>query len=143
MAKLPTLDQFAGDWTIERTIEDRMHGQNGQLEGGARIEPGGLEGGYIYREAGKLALEGGTEMEALRVYLWGPHEKGISVHFQDGRDFHVIELDRLMPDAQHHCAPDMYHVSYDFSRWPEWTSKWRVQGPKKDYKMVTRYTRKD
>ena len=87
MAKLPTIDQFAGDWTIERTIDDRMHGQNGQLQGGARIEPGGLEGGYIYREAGKLALEGGTEMEALRVYLWGRMKKASRYIFKTGAIF--------------------------------------------------------
>lgn len=139
MATIPDLEDFAGAWTITRTIEDRKTKQDGRLTGTARIEPGGLENGYIYREEGTLSLEGAGDMEAVRVYIWGPHKRGITVHFQDGRDFHVIELDRLMPNAQHHCAPDMYHVSYNFSLWPHWSSQWRVQGPKKDYKMITHY----
>ena len=143
MARLPQLEEFAGDWAIERRIEDRKFGQDGSLRGTARLEPGGFENGLIYREEGTLSLGDAGEMEAVRIYLWAPHERGISVHFQDGRDFHVIELDRLMPDAQHHCSPDMYHVSYDFSRWPRWTSAWRVQGPKKNYKRVTQYIRQN
>lgn len=141
MTNLPHINDFAGTWTMSREIEDRRAGQGGTLEGMATIEAGGLENGFIYRETGKLVLEGAGEMEAVRIYLWGPHARGIAVHFQDGRDFHVIELDRYMPDAQHHCAPDMYHVSYNFTNWPAWTSTWRVQGPRKDYRMVTRYSR--
>jgi hypothetical protein len=139
MSKPPTFEQFAGKWSLTRTIEDRFSKQSGRLSGTALIEPGGFENGYIYREEGKLSLDGAAEMEAVRVYLWAPHKRGISVHFKDGRDFHVIELDRLMPDAMHHCAPDMYHVSYDFNDWPEWSSTWRVMGPKKDYRMLTNY----
>ena len=142
MAKLPHLTDFEGEWGISRTIDDRMASQVGSLTGTANLKPGGYEGGLIYREEGQLDYGDGSSMEATRIYLWQNHDKGISVHFQDGRDFHVVELDRLMPDAQHYCAPDMYHVSYDFTNWPKkWTSVWRVQGPKKDYRMETTYAR--
>ena len=48
-----------------------------------------------------------------------------------------------MPDALHHCDPDMYNVSYDFTRWSQrkkqWRSVWTVLGPRKDYKMLSSY----
>ena len=141
MAELPQLSDFEGDWTISRTIDDRLAKQKGSLSGTARFEPGGYEGGMIYREEGTLDFGAGTKMEATRIYLWQPHARGISVHFQDGKDFHLLELDRFMPDAQHFCSPDMYHVSYDFTAWPKWRAVWRVQGPKKDYRMITDYRR--
>jgi len=33
----------------------------------------------------------------------------------------------------------MYHVAYDFSRWPEWQSEWRVKGPRKDAVITSRF----
>jgi hypothetical protein len=143
MAKLPQLSDFEGEWRISRTIDDRRTSLTGALEGTARLQPGGYEGGMIYREEGQLDYGDGNSMEATRIYLWQDHDKGISVHFQDGGDFHVIELDRFMPDAQHYCDPDMYHVSYNFTNWPKtWSSVWRVQGPKKDYRMETIFKRR-
>lgn len=141
MANLPQLSDFTGNWNISRLIDDKKSNQTGTLEGTARLEPGGYESGLIYREEGTLDFGESSKMEATRVYLWQSHARGIAVHFQDGKDFHIIELDRFMPDAQHFCAPDMYHVSYDFTHWPKWRAVWRVQGPKKDYRMTTDYRR--
>ena len=142
MIKLPEMNEFEGTWEIHRDIEDRMSNQNGTLDGTATLSPGGFEGGMIYRETGGLNLgEDSDTMEATRIYLWNAHPSGIAVFFQDGKPFHVIEMDRSMPDAQHHCAPDMYHVVYDFNKWPNWNVQWRVRGPRKDYRMVTNYKR--
>ena len=40
---------------------------------------------------------------------------------------------------RHWCDPDSYAVRYDFSRWPEWSARWRVEGPHKAYIMYSRY----
>ena len=80
-------------------------------------------------------------MEASRRFIWEEAAGGIAVRFEDGAAFHVIDQSRSMPDANHHCDPDMYHVSYDFSRWPDWRAVWRVVGPKKDYRMSSEYRR--
>jgi len=32
-------------------------------------------------------------------------------------------------------------VTYDFRKYPQWRAEWRVEGPKKDYRMVTTYRR--
>ena len=44
-------------------------------------------------------------------------------------------------EAEHWCDPDMYRVGYDFSAWPEFAATWEVAGPKKAYRMVSRYRR--
>jgi hypothetical protein len=138
MPTLPSLADFQGRWKIERTIKDKRAGIDGTLSGEATLSPR-AQGGLTYEETGKLSYGPKSSMEATRRYLWLPHAQGIEVQFDDGRPFHVIVLQRLMPDTNHHCDPDLYHVSYDFRTFPQWQSVWRVVGPMKDYRMVTKY----
>jgi len=141
MHRMTGLDQFEGRWRLEREIDDRKGGLTGQLVGTAQFTPG--EAGVLdYAEEGQLSYGNQPPMPAERRYIWkaGP-DKRIDVFFEDGRPFHTIALDRLMPDDNHHCDPDFYHVSYDFTKWPEWRAIWRVVGPSKDYRMVSLYTR--
>jgi hypothetical protein len=77
-------------------------------------------------------------MEAERVYLWRASGAGIEVLFDDGRPFHRIDDSA---EAAHWCDPDQYDVTYEFGRWPKWSSRWRVLGPRKDYVMVSNYSR--
>ncbi|MEM6407291.1 MAG: DUF6314 family protein [Pseudomonadota bacterium] len=144
MAQFPDLEAFEGAWRLSRVIEDQLTQTKGTLTGEARFairEPGMLD----YIESGALRLGSQPEMEATRRYIWTQGEGRIVVQFEDGREFHDIRTDRLMPDAEHFCDPDLYHVSYDFTRWsakkPSWRSMWRVKGPKKDYRMLSDYTR--
>lgn len=140
MHRLKGLDQFEGTWRLERQIEDRKSGIEGHLQGQATMtatEPGVLE----YEEKGELVYGEQAPMAAERRYTWRAGEGEINVFFEDGRPFHTIALDRLMPDDNHHCDPDFYHVSYDFTDWPVWRAIWRVVGPKKNYRMVSTYTR--
>ncbi|SFR53837.1 DUF6314 family protein [Litoreibacter janthinus] len=138
------LDQFEGEWQLARIIEDRRNGIEGRLAGIATFTRSGpLE--MQYSEEGELVYGQQAAMLATRRYIWrgfeGEFANKIAVEFGDGRPFHVIALDRSMPDDNHHCDPDVYHVSYDFSHWPEWEAVWRVVGPAKDYRMISRYTR--
>lgn len=77
-------------------------------------------------------------MTAERRYRW---DSDLRVFFEDGRFFHQVP--RTGGATEHWCAPDMYRVRYRFARWPEWETVWRVIGPRKDYAMITRYTRAD
>ena len=114
----------------------------GALEGVAQFTPR-EDGGLDYAESGQLSYAGQAPMEATRAYIWREVAEGIEVLYADGSPFHVIETDKLMPDALHHCDPDMYNVSYDFTRWSQrkkqWRSVWTVLGPRKDYKMLSSY----
>lgn len=132
-AHVPELWDFEGTWQVSRRIEDALSGQEGRFAGHARFERDGA--GLRYAEKGVLEL-GGAKMEAERVYLWRASGSGIEVLFDDGRPFHRIDDSA---EAAHWCDPDQYDVTYDFTTWPTWSSRWRVLGPRKDYVMVSTY----
>ena len=72
--------------------------------------------------------------------IWRDGPGGIDVAFGDGRPFH-----RVGPGAQavaaHDCPPDDYRLRYDFGAWPLWSVRWRVTGPRKDYRALTYHVR--
>ncbi|MEP3345455.1 MAG: DUF6314 family protein [Litoreibacter sp.] len=141
---LEGLDQFEGKWKLARVIEDRRNGFEGRFSGYATFTRSGpLELQYV--EEGELVYGKQPAMIATRRYTWrgfeGEDAGKIAVEFEDGRPFHNIALDRLMPDDDHHCDPDYYQVSYDFMHWPKWETDWRVLGPSKDYRMSSQYMR--
>lgn len=140
MTRMPDFEEFKGDWVLTRIISDRRSGAEGHLDGQANFNLQ-ADDTYLYHEEGKLKYAGQAPMAATRKYIWKAVADGIDVLFEDGRPFHKIELTKLMPDANHHCDPDLYHVSYDFTSWPKWRAAWRVVGPKKDYRMLSSYSR--
>ncbi len=132
------LEAFAGEWEIDRAIEDVRAGRQGRFTGRARFRPDGDE--LAYREEGTLAFGDAPAMAASRDYRWRDTGGGvIEVRFADGRFFHRFLPDEPEPADVHLCDPDTYRVRYDFARWPLWQAEWRVTGPRKDYAMVSRY----
>lgn len=128
---------FEGSWQLERAIAHQA-GQRATLSGNAVFFQKGQ--GLLYEESGLLFLEGQSPVRAERRYLWTQLSNGqIEVSFEDGSFFHKIDL--ADPHARHNCAPDVYNVQYEFGDWPNWKSQWHVQGPKKDYNMMSYYTR--
>ena len=130
-----TLSDFTGRWTLARTIDDRLTGQAGRFTGTASFTPDGA--GLSYEEEGILSLGTAPPMHATRRYLWRQDGPRIAVCFPDGRAFHDFAPGTA--EAAHWCDPDSYRVAYDFARWPDWTATWEVTGPRKDYRMVSRY----
>jgi len=128
---------FAGLWALSRRIEDARAGQVSVLEGTARFAGDGA--GLTCDEAGTLHVPGQPPMAATRRYLWRETGGGIAVLFADGRAFHRFDPAGGAPGDTHHCRPDTYVVTYDFTRWPRWRARWRVTGPGKDYVMVSCY----
>jgi hypothetical protein len=133
------LQAFTGLWDVERDVEDVRAGRAGRFSGTARFAPD--PEGLAYAEAGTLSLAGVPPMPASRRYLWRDGGAGtIEVRFEDGRLFHRFCADEPAPAAAHDCPPDRYRVRYDFARWPRWQAEWRVQGPRKDYGLVSRFS---
>ena len=95
----------------------------------------------IYHEQGQLSVGQGPALAASRHYNWHAEGSDIAVYFDDGRPFH--RFDPLAPSANalHICPPDCYEVWYDFTTWPDWSSRWQVQGPRKHYQMETWFRR--
>lgn len=128
------LADFEGTWTIDRGIRHR-DGIQGTFRGEAVWTPD--DDGLAYLERGTLCLPHSPPMQAERRYRWGTD---LQVWFEDGRFFHQV------PPAgghtMHVCDPDTYSVDYDFSDWPLFRTRWSVQGPRKDYVMVSTFTRR-
>ena len=130
------LGRLAGRWQVARRIEDRL-GPEGRFEGVAVFEP--AAGGLDYTETGALVLGQGAPMRAGRRHLWRAEGARVVVYFADGRAFHDLDPEAARPAARHLCGADVYDVTYEFARWPDWETVWRVRGPRKDYRMITRY----
>ena len=144
------LSDFKGAWRLTRRI---IHdgGQQARFDGVATFEPldagadaGAGAGALLLREEGLLRLAGQGGFAANRCYRWGPSEEGaIAVSFDDGRPFHEFDPNAGACGDRHWCDPDLYAVRYDFSHWPRWSSRWRVDGPRKSYTMFSTYVRDD
>lgn len=132
----PQLGDFIGLWAVSRRIV-QADGPEASFAGQARFTP--QAGGLRYHETGVLTLAGERPMQAERVYLWQAEGAQIVVRFEDGRDFH--RFSPADPQAAHWCDPDDYRVCYDFGHWPAWQAEWRVTGPRKDYVMISEYSR--
>lgn len=136
MGFTPELSDFRGEWRLSRLIESDIVGQSGKFDGITSFIPDA--DGLLYREVGKLVV-GDHEMEAERQYLWREDAGEIVVLFDDGKPFHRFASKQVA--ASHYCDPDTYNVTYDFSKWPAWSSRWRVTGPRKNYVMTSAYRR--
>ncbi len=134
---MPGLDDFLGQWRLERIIDDRRAGERGRFDGTARITGDGVRAAYD--ETGLLRLPGRPPLTATRRYLWSAGAAGLEIAFADGRPFHHVPA--AGGAAAHDCPPDRYAVVYDFSAWPDWTAVWTVTGPAKDYVAHSRYRR--
>ncbi|PWJ21063.1 DUF6314 family protein [Jannaschia seohaensis] len=128
------VEDLAGRWRVARVIR-HTGGGAARFEGLAEWLPEGASWRCV--ETGRLS-QGGGAFEARRETLWRQEGEAIVVAFGDGRPFH-----RFWPalDAEHDCPPDDYRLRYDVSAWPAWSVRWRVTGPRKDYRALTRYSR--
>ncbi|MEL7133072.1 MAG: DUF6314 family protein [Pseudomonadota bacterium] len=127
------LADFAGQWAVARTITPD-DGAAGQFTGHAVWVEQGSD--LLYTERGTLQIAGAPPMHAERRYVWTPD---LHVFFEDGRFFHSVPA--AGGGTQHWCDPDQYKVIYDFSGWPAFQTRWRVDGPRKGYDMTTLYRR--
>ena len=129
------LEYFEGAWAFERRIT-HADGQEALVSGRAVWTRDG--DGLVCEETGEMRIAGAAPMQVARRYRWA---EGLRVHFEDGRFFHAVPPEG--GEASHWCDPDQYDGSYDFSRWPAFSVTWAVRGPRKDYRMVTTYTKEN
>lgn len=135
-----SLSDFEGSWRLSRTIHDSRAGQVVQAEGHAVLRA--TSEGLIYDEEVSLRMPGQPEMKGTRRYLWLDAGNRISVHFDDERYFHTLNLGLSQSRDHHDCPPDSYDAVYDFTGWPVWSVDWTVSGPRKAYEMKTEYRRR-
>ncbi|QOZ50735.1 DUF6314 family protein [Bradyrhizobium sp. CCBAU 53338] len=134
--------RLVGAWSFSRVIEG-----HGSMQGIATFTPLDAES-LAYREQGRLRLQDGTELEAEREYIFRKGDRGFEVFFKETppRLFHAIELaasggGALTGSAGHLCNLDHYQSGYTFRGDGRFVIRHVVSGPRKDYTMVTTYTR--
>lgn len=135
MADAFLLAAFEGPWRMARRIV-HDNGDMARAEGQTHFARDGA--GLTYTEEGRLRLNM-HNFRFERRYLWRQSGDGIEVLFDDGRPFH-----RFAPRATatgHICPPDRYRVIYTFALPGKWSSRWRVDGPRKAYAIETLYRR--
>ena len=128
---------------------------------------------YLYSENGEFTTIQGLKLKANRQYTWrySKNQNIVTVYFvkKDGSeavdyDFHTLGLRNLdsqslensrnaepfevTASGQHTCEADDYKVDYTFrmkstSVIDQWTAKFTVCGPRKNYIAVSNYTRND
>jgi hypothetical protein len=139
-AKMKGRSDFAGGWILRREIRDRLNGAVGHFTGHATLVETGLSR-LDYDEGGMLQMGPGLPLQATRRYVWVFDAAGVAVTFADGTPFHRFVPGVTGNGTDHFCAADLYKMHYDFDAWPHWQVSWRVTGPRKDYEMVSFYSR--
>lgn len=131
MTPADRLAALQGTWRTLRVIR-HADGMRARFAGETR-----WDGGRCI-EAGTLS-QGGHDLQAHRTTHWQATPTVLRVDFVDGRPFH--DVPSIGGTAHHDCPPDTYVLTYDFSAWPCWSIRWRVTGPRKAYRALTRYVR--
>ena len=137
----PAESRFTGRWFIRRDIFDFDSQWSGRFQGQGHFRPVSRYG-RAYAEEGTLQFAGLHSVKATRRYgyeIAGPDR--VDVFFEDGRFFHHFDPAGQEAWAEHLCDADLYEVRYLFDADDRWRAEWRVEGLRKNYRMVTRYDR--
>ncbi len=128
------LEDFVGRWRFRRRIEGRSGAPGRLFDGIARFSP--VPGGLAYEESG----EAWPERRATRL-TWHAVADGAELRFADGSDFHHLDLTHPVATAWHESDGRRHELSYNFTRWPEWRTIWRLRDAASDTTMITDYRR--
>jgi hypothetical protein len=134
VADLPAF--LEGVWRVERDLDDGH--RRGRFEGVATFSRAGH--GLVWDERGEIAF-GDHRGPARRRLLLLPHGTGWEVRFEDGRPFHLLDLSAGRCAAGHDCGADRYDGAFDVLAEDAFKVAWVVRGPRKDQRIVSRYSR--
>lgn len=136
---------LVGRWTFDRVIA----AEGASMIGEASFTPE-PDGRVLYQERGVLTLRDGRTGDAHRRYRFGREGDAVVIDFADGFDAgrRFVSL-RFAPDASgwltaralHPCGPDMYDVLYRLDPPDAYETDVVLKGPRKDYRIVTRFRR--
>lgn len=132
---------LAGAWRIARTVRDARLGQDGSFDGTAVFMEAD-DGDLLLTETGTLRFgdhAGPAEQTYRYAFPDGPRRAMVFRH--DGSPFHDLDLSDGTAEVLHHCGADIYRGGFRVEGHDAWTVRWLVKGPRKDYDMMTRYSR--
>ncbi len=127
-----------GTWAFDRLI-----GGHGSMAGQAAFRAAAPQS-LDYEESGTHNAKGGA-VDFYQNYIYVHQDGEILVTFRDGRPFHRLEFDSaqnfLTATAVHFCGDDVYRGEYVFHDNDNFSLRWDVKGPRKDYMIETNYVR--
>lgn len=131
---------LSGSWSMDRLVIDHARTTIGRLRGNAIFRPSGPH--LLYEERGTLILgEHRGQAEQTYRYDFNEGDGRALVRFRDGRLFHDLDLSSGQDRPRHACPPDIYEGVFLALGPSAWRTEWKVSGPRKDYDLVTTYTR--
>ncbi len=133
-----------GRWDLSRALEPGLGAASGTATF-TESAPGRLH----YREDVQLRLANGHVGEAYREYEYELETDGrIRVRLADGTTMHLLTFDQVRPGSPvwsaadvHDCLADQYRGTYRLDERGVLTVDMKVDGPAKDYRIVTEYRR--
>ena len=137
---------LGGVWDADRVVHDRRQSARAAATGERRfirIETARDE----YDDVERLTVTlDGRAYAASQSYRWRVPVAGpIELWFADGRFFVGFELEtrrgRSRGRFRHDCGDDVYDGAITIWGRDDWRMSWVVKGPRKDYRMTTRYRR--
>ncbi len=134
---------------MRRTIENSATGQRGSFVGVADFSPdssgaGFLSavGGLVWTETGTLTWPGYTGPATRTLYIEPDADSpSARVSFDDGRFFHILDIESGRCDIEHPCEPDHYVGEFIVASPEQWRTRWLVRGPAKALTIETWYRR--
>ena len=126
-----------GSWRLDRVIDDRLSGLTSHIEGRLSLAPFSPDR-IRWEEQGRWHQPGGDVDVRRGLWLVRDRETGAWwVRFEDDREFHPWAPDE---HVVHPCGADTYRGIVSGTP-DQWTVRWDVTGPRKDYVMTTRLSR--
>ncbi|RUQ07085.1 DUF6314 family protein [Curtobacterium sp. HSID17257] len=125
---LPT--DLLGDWTLRRTIDDRLARVTGTVTGTTSLTlttPDEVR----WDESGTMHLGDLVTPVSRTLFVRRGADGRWTVHFADGRVFHPWAWGA---PVEHPCAPDHY-VGVLVGDAERWTVRWEARGPAKDHRL--------
>lgn len=126
-------DTFFGKWDVRRKVIDHRAGSIYTFAGQATLSATSFE------EHGEISI-GADVFPAIRTYKLAFEETSVRVLYSSGNDFIGLGF-RPSQAVSHLCGSDTYTGRFFFCSEDEWVEIWRVKGPQKRYKSLTRYRR--
>jgi hypothetical protein len=136
---------FLGDWKVQRVISGF-----GEIAGQATFQVNDLRDDYLdFQEAMILPNLKGQDQKpnAFRTYEYRMTSDGFDIYFSDGATKGDLFLSFAFTQASvltsHHlCIKDHYNATFEFLSDDDFELSFNVVGPKKDYSIRNRFTRR-
>lgn len=144
--QLQIFNLLAGSWQLQRQIYPQ-----GKMTGFGIFLSKKTDELY-YREEGVYAAPNNQQFQTHREYLYVYAEEAISVYFVEAGKrsnlFYTLNFYQPLEKnilyqaiASHLCVQDIYQATYDFFDKDQFTLKFDISGPTKNYKIETIFSR--